>query len=145
MVRELYWSAFARTRLRMLCSNIVVIMLPLWPIMFHFYTKNASVIWQRTYIVGVKTWITKTLANSILFAFYKLWRWCPQYIQDASWFLPSLLQIDISAFRANVIQVDELEAIGIYIHWYSSCACVTQLDHTPFSGKSRIMLALYCN
>ena len=81
----------------LLCSNIVVIMLLFRPIMLHFYTNNASAICQRTYIVGVKTWILKnigTLYTNIC------WRWRPQYIEDASWFLLSLLQIDINAFRA---------------------------------------------
>ena len=41
-------------------------MLPFWPIMCHFYTQNASVICQRTYIVGVKTWIIKNIGTLIL-------------------------------------------------------------------------------
>ena len=128
----------------LLCSNAILIMLLLRPIMLHFYTKNALVIHQRTYIGGVKTWIIKIWVHSILFTFYKLcWHRCPQYIQDASWFLLRLLQIKISAFRTDVIQVDELEAIGIYIHMVlEPCSCDTQLDHTR---KSCIMLALCCD
>ena len=131
----------------LLCSNAVVIMLLLWPIMLHFYNKNALVIHQRTYIGGDKAWIIKTWVHSILFTFYKLcWRRCPQYIQDASWFLLSLLQIKISAFRTDVIQVDELEAIGMYIHMVLElCSRDTQFDHTHFSGKSCLMLALCCD
>jgi len=51
----------------------------------------------RTYIVGVKTWIIKnigTLHTNIC------WHCCPQYTQDARWFLLRPLPIiDIRAFR----------------------------------------------
>ena len=41
------------------------------------------------------------------------------------WYFPYLLQINISASRpSDVIQVDELDAIGVYIHVVLSCAHV---------------------
>ena len=90
------------------CGNYDAI----WPIMLHLYTKNVSTICQRTYIVGVKTWIIKT--------------WCTLY----------LLRIDISVSgpSGDIIQVDELDAIGIiYIHLVLElCSHDMQLDHTLF-------------
>ena len=90
------------------CSSIVVIMLLFWPTMLHFYTKNASVIRQRTYIVGVKTWIIQnvcTLHTNIC------WHWHPQMLADScSQLIPVLL-----GPSDDVIQVDELDAIVIHM------------------------------
>jgi len=66
-------------------------------ICFIFYTKDASAIRQRTCIVGVKTWIIKNIGT---FHSKICWQGCPQYIQDVNWFLLSLFQINIRAFRA---------------------------------------------
>ena len=41
----------------------------------------------------------------------------------------------------NIIQVDELDAIGIHVV-IKLCSRDTQLGHTNFSGKSHIILAL---
>ena len=41
----------------------------------------------------------------------------------------------------DVIQVDELDAIGKHVV-LELCSRDTQLDHTLFFGKSRLMLAL---
>jgi len=41
----------------------------------------------------------------------------------------------------DIIQVDELDAIGIHVV-LELCSCDMQLDHTNFLGKSHIMLAL---
>ena len=46
--------------------------------------------------IGVKTWIIKNIGT---FHTNICWHCCPQYIQDASWFLLSLLPISIRAFR----------------------------------------------
>ena len=46
----------------------------------------------------------------------------------------------------DIIQIDELDAIGINVVLYLSCASSRdmQLDHTIFKGKSHIMLA-FCH
>ena len=41
----------------------------------------------------------------------------------------------------DIIQVDELDAIGIHVV-FEPCSCDTQFDHTNFSGKFHIMLVL---
>ena len=64
-----------------------------------------------------------------------------QNMNQKHWCFPYLLQINISASRpSDVIQVDELDAIGVYIHVVLSCARVICNLTIPFWGN--IMLAL---
>ena len=95
--------------------------------MLHFYTKNASAsIYYRSQSKNIAILHTNIC-----------WHQCPQYIQDASWFLLSLLQINISAIRpSDVMQVNEFDAIGIHMV-FKLCLhnTGTQLDHTLFWGK----------
>ena len=101
----------------LLCSNIVVIMLLLWLIMLHFYTKNASAISQRTYIIGVKTQIIRNIGT--LHTFH---------------FLQTLLVSVLSLHSRCHWHIHNM-----VLELYSRD---TQLDHTLFGGKSRIILAL---
>ena len=67
------------------------------------------------------------------------WRQCPQYIQDASWFLLSLLFINIGAFRRN-------KSWWTLCHWHlhtHGTRAVLAWYATwpyPFWGKSSTML-----
>jgi len=70
---------------------------------------------------------------------------CPQYIQVASWFLLSLLQFDISAFRVfRWRNTSWWTQCYWHVHTCGSQAVITWYTTWPhpFLGKSRIMLAL---
>ena len=51
------------------------------------------------------------------------WRRCPQHIQNASWFLVSLLLINISAFEFRAFRRCNT-SWWTWCHWYSSCTHV---------------------
>ena len=100
--------------------------------------KNASVICQRTCIVGVKTWIIKKHWYA---PFYICWFRCPQYIQDASWFCSKSISV-LSRPSDGIIQVDELDVIGIHAVLKLCSHDIHQLDHTSFSGKFSSLVRL---
>ena len=125
----------------MLCSNIVVIILLFCLIMLHFYTKNASAICQRTYIiVWDKHEKSKTLVHSILISAGVSTLSTFKMLADSCWACSNSMSV-LSGPSDNIIQVDELDAIGIHVV-IKLCSRDTQLDHTNFSGKSHIILAL---
>ena len=74
--------------------------------MLHFYPKNASAICQRTYTVGVKTWVHSILKHWCLSTFKMLADSC----RACSQLIPVL-----SGPLDDVIQVDELDAICIHM------------------------------
>jgi len=66
-------------------------------------------------------------------------------IGDSCWACLELISV-LSVTSDDIIQVDELSAIGIYLHVVLKlCLCGTQFGHTLFSGKSHTMLALCCD
>ena len=104
----------------LLCSNIVVIMLLFWPIIFdqlcihqNFSPKD---IYCRSQNLNNQN--IGTLHTNIC------WRQCPQYIQDASWFPLNLLRITFRAFRWRNTS------------WWTRC-------HWHRLGGTRVMLMWY--
>ena len=95
-----YYAHKATNYAMLLYSNIVIIIPLFWPIIYASFLhqkcfsnlpKDIILYW------GVKIWITKSIGTLRINI---CWFWWPQYIQDASQFLLSLLPVDISAFRA---------------------------------------------
>jgi len=140
-----------------LCSNIVVIMLLFWPTdQLHTRAKEfnwcdvtsgcsfaASFLHQKCFSDSPRDIYCRSQNMTGTFHTNICWDWCPQYIQDTSWFLLSLLRIDISAFSGpsdNIIQVDELNAIGIHMV-LELCSHDMQLDHTHRPQPHKISMS----
>ena len=102
-----------------------------------FLHQNASAICQRTYIVGVKTWRIKNTGTLHTFCFLQISAGFGvlstfKMLADSCWACSNLISV-LSGPSDDVIQVNELNAIGTYVYMVLKlCSHGTQLHHTLF-------------